>query len=159
MPHRVANQFVDTFTGGVKHLYGIGDGPNGLTDLLRHHGEAAALLAGADRLDPGVERQHLQGAQDLDAIRRQGKLEWVHVWHEEVAPSAASAEAQLMGEIAFCAGICGLGNLHLINRLFDGHRSRIPALGIAAYISSAEIESGYFTCRLRSRSRSAERKK
>ena len=43
-----------------------------------------------------------------------------------------------------CAGSCGPGNLHLINGLFDCHRSRVPVLGIAAQIPSPEIGSGYF---------------
>ena len=44
----------------------------------------------------------------------------------------------------FAPGSCGPGNLHLINGLFDCHRSRVPVLGIAAQIPSAEIGSGYF---------------
>jgi pyruvate dehydrogenase (quinone) len=36
------------------------------------------------------------------------------------------------------------GDLHLINGLFDCHRSGVPLLGIAAQIPSAEIGSGYF---------------
>src|SRR5438270_13299684 len=79
-----------------------------------------------------------------DAIRRQGKIEWVHVRHEEVAAFAAGAEAHLTGELAVCAGSCGPGNLHLINGLFDCHRSRVPVLAVAAQIPSAEIGSGYF---------------
>src|SRR5690242_17663122 len=79
-----------------------------------------------------------------DAIRRQGKIEWLHVRHEEVAAFAAGAEAHLTGELAVCAGSCGPGNLHLINGLFDCHRSRVPVLAIAAQIPSAEIGSGYF---------------
>src|SRR5271167_4439072 len=62
-----------------------------------------------------------------DALRRQGKIEWVHVRHEEVAAFAAGAEAHLTGELAVCAGSCGPGNLHLINGLFDCHRSRPSA--------------------------------
>ncbi len=79
-----------------------------------------------------------------DAVRRRGKIEWLHVRHEEVAAFAAGAEAHLTGEIAVCAGSCGPGNLHLINGLFDCHRSRVPVLGIAAHIPSPEIGSGYF---------------
>src|SRR5262249_29326996 len=75
---------------------------------------------------------------------RRGKIEWLHVRHEEVAAFAAGAEAHLTGEIAVCAGSCGPGNLHLINGLFDCHRSRVPVLGIAAHIPSPEIGSGYF---------------
>jgi pyruvate dehydrogenase (quinone) len=66
------------------------------------------------------------------------------VRHEEGAAFAAGAEAQLTGRIAVCAGSCGPGNLHLINGLFDAHRSRAPVLAIAAQIPSAEIGGGYF---------------
>ena len=79
-----------------------------------------------------------------DAIRRQGKIEWVHVRNEEAGAFAAGAEAHLTGELAVCAGSCGPGNLHLINGLFDCHRSRVPVLGIAAHLPSGEIGSGYF---------------
>ncbi|ANY79047.1 pyruvate dehydrogenase [Microvirga ossetica] len=79
-----------------------------------------------------------------DAIRRQGNIEWIHVRHEEVAAFAAGAEAHLTGALAVCAGSCGPGNLHLINGLFDCHRSRVPVLAIAAHIPSPEIGSGFF---------------
>jgi pyruvate dehydrogenase (quinone) len=79
-----------------------------------------------------------------DALRRQGKIEWVHVRHEEVAAFAAGAEAHLTSELAVCAGSCGPGNLHLINGLFDCHRSRVPVLAVAAQIPSTEIGAGYF---------------
>jgi pyruvate dehydrogenase (quinone) len=60
-------------------------------------------------------------------------------------PSAeARAEAALTGKLAVCAGSCGPGNLHLINGLYDAHRSRVPVLAIAAHIPSQEIGSGYF---------------
>ncbi len=36
------------------------------------------------------------------------------------------------------------GNLHLINGLFDCHRSRVPVLAIAAHIPSSEIGTNYF---------------
>ena len=90
----------------------------------------------------GIVGDSLNGL--TDAIRRQGKIEWIHVRHEEVAAFAAGAEAHLTGELAVCAGSCGPGNLHLINGLFDCHRSRVPVLAIAAQIPSAEIGSGYF---------------
>jgi pyruvate dehydrogenase (quinone) len=90
----------------------------------------------------GIVGDSLNGL--TDAVRRQGKIEWVHVRHEEVAAFAAGAEAHLTGELAVCAGSCGPGNLHLINGLFDCHRSRVPVLGIAAQIPSAEIGAGYF---------------
>ncbi len=68
----------------------------------------------------------------------------MHLRHEEAAAFAACGEAQVTGKLAVCAGSCGPGNLHLINGLFDAHRTRVPVLAIAAQIPSAEIGSGYF---------------
>src|SRR6266446_1397154 len=90
----------------------------------------------------GIVGDSLNGL--TDALRRQGKIEWLHVRHEEVAAFAAGAEAHLTGELAVCAGSCGPGNLHLINGLFDCHRLRVPVLAIAAQIPSGEIGAGYF---------------
>ncbi|WP_411342489.1 ubiquinone-dependent pyruvate dehydrogenase [Paenibacillus sp. WLX1005] len=80
----------------------------------------------------------------IDAVRRSGKIEWIHVRHEEVAAFAAGAEAELNGTIAVCAGSSGPGNLHLINGLYDCYRNRVPVLAIAAHIPSDEIGSSYF---------------
>src|SRR6202046_1218967 len=90
----------------------------------------------------GVSGDSLNGI--TDAIRATGQLEWVHLRHEETAAFAAGAEAQLTGKLAVCAGSCGPGNLHLINGLYDCHRSRVPVLAIAAQIPSNEMGSGYF---------------
>ena len=103
---------------------------------------AEILAAAGVKRIYGIVGDSLNGL--TDSIRRQGKIEWVHVRHEEVAAFAAGAEAHLTGELAVCAGSCGPGNLHLINGLFDCHRSRVPVLAIAAQIPSAEIGSGYF---------------
>jgi pyruvate dehydrogenase (quinone) len=78
-----------------------------------------------------------------DALHR-SRIEWVHVRHEETAAFAAGAEAQLTGQLAVCAGSCGPGNLHLINGLFDAHRSMAPVLAIASHIPTSEIGVGYF---------------
>ena len=79
----------------------------------------------------GVVGDSLNGFSD--SLRRFGKIGWVHMRNEEAAAFAAGAEAHLTGELAVCAGSCGPGNLHLINGLFDCHRSRAPVLAIAAY--------------------------
>ncbi|MGG0283912.1 ubiquinone-dependent pyruvate dehydrogenase [Peribacillus butanolivorans] len=80
----------------------------------------------------------------LDSIRRSGKIDWISVRHEEVAAFAAGSDALLSNSIAVCAGSSGPGNLHLINGLYDCHRSRIPVLAIAAHIPSNEIGGDYF---------------
>ena len=90
----------------------------------------------------GVVGDSLNGI--TESLRRRGDIDWIHTRHEEAAAFAAGAEAHLTGELAVCAGSCGPGNLHLINGLFDCHRSRVPVLAIAAHIPSAEIGRGYF---------------
>jgi pyruvate dehydrogenase (quinone) len=96
----------------------------------------------------GVKRVYGLAGDSLngitDAIRKNKQIQWVHVRHEEAAAFAAGAESELTGEIAVCAGSCGPGNLHLINGLYDCHRSRVPVLAIAAQVPSQEIGSGYF---------------
>src|SRR5713226_3913716 len=90
----------------------------------------------------GVSGDSLNGI--TDSIRATKRLQWIHVRHEETAAFAAGAESHLTGRLAVCAGSCGPGNLHLINGLYDCHRSRVPVLAIAAQIPSNEIGSGYF---------------
>ncbi len=90
----------------------------------------------------GVVGDSLNGF--TDSLRRSGAIDWVHMRHEEAGAFAAGAEAALTGELAVCAGSCGPGNLHLINGLFDCHRSRVPVLAIAAHIPSSEIGIDYF---------------
>lgn len=101
-----------------------------------------SLHASGVRRMYGVSGDSLNGL--TDALRDHGGVEWVPVRHEESAAFAASAESQLTGELAVCAGSCGPGNLHLVNGLFDAQRTRTPVLAIAAHIPSEEIGSGYF---------------
>ena len=96
-------------------------------------------LAGLQRTY-GLVGDSLNGL--TDSLRRQGKIEWIHVRQEEVAAFAAGAH--LTGALTVCAGSSGPGNLHLMNGLFDCHRWRVPVLAIAAHIPSGEIGSGYF---------------
>jgi len=98
--------------------------------------------------EAGVERIYGVVGDSLnpvtDALRLNGKMKFIHVRHEETGAFAAGAEAQLTGKLAACAGSCGPGNLHLINGLFDAHRSNAPVLAIASHIPSSEIGTGYF---------------
>src|ERR1700677_1064421 len=98
-------------------------------------------VAGVQRIY-GVVGDSLNGI--TDSLRRQGRIQWMHMRNEEAGAFAAGAEAHLTGKLAVCAGSCGPGNLHLINGLFDCHRNRVPVLAIAAHIPSPEIGSGYF---------------
>ncbi|WP_405754247.1 pyruvate dehydrogenase [Streptomyces sp. NBC_00144] len=99
------------------------------------------VRAGVERLY-GVVGDSLNPV--VDAIRRNAAIDWIQVRHEETAAFAAGAEAQVTGKLAACAGSCGPGNLHLINGLFDAHRSMAPVLALASHIPSSEIGLGYF---------------
>ena len=90
----------------------------------------------------GVAGDSLNGL--TDSLQRTGSIRWMHTRHEEVAAFAAGAQAASSGKLAVCAGSCGPGNLHLINGLYDCHRSRVPVLAIAAHIPSAEVGLDYF---------------
>lgn len=98
--------------------------------------------------DAGVKRIYGIVGDSLnpvtDAVRRDGRIQWVHVRHEEAGAFAASADAQLSGELVVCAGTSGPGNLHLLNGLFDCQRSHAPVLALASHIPSSEIGTGYF---------------
>ncbi|MET6999215.1 thiamine pyrophosphate-dependent enzyme [Chitinophaga defluvii] len=95
----------------------------------------------------GVKRIYAVTGDSLnhlnDAIRRNGRIQWIHVRHEEVGAYAAGAEAQLTG-LACCAGSSGPGHVHLINGLYDAHRSGAPVLAIASTIATNEFGTDYF---------------
>ncbi|WP_434035761.1 thiamine pyrophosphate-dependent enzyme [Formosa sp. 4Alg 33] len=78
-----------------------------------------------------------------DAVRRSGKIKWIHVRHEEVGAYAAAAEAELDG-LACCAGSSGPGHVHLINGLYDANRSGVPVIAIASTINTPEFGVDYF---------------
>lgn len=98
-------------------------------------------------VEAGVKRVYAVTGDSLnyfnDAIRRNGKIKWIHVRHEEVGAYAAAAEAELDG-FAVCAGSCGPGHVHLINGLYDAHRSHVPLLAIASTINTSEMGMDYF---------------
>src|SRR5215467_14423451 len=99
-----------------------------LVHVLRQAGVTRVYGVVGDSLNPFV-----------DAIRRTEGIEWIHVRNEEAGAFAAAAEAQLTGRLAVCAGSCGPGNTHLIQGLYDAHRSGAPVLAIASHIPTEQI--------------------
>jgi pyruvate dehydrogenase (quinone) len=79
----------------------------------------------------------------VDAVRRADGIEWVHVRNEEAGAFAAAAEAQLTGRLAVCVGSCGPGNTHLIQGLYDAHRTGAAVLAIASQIPSSHVGTSY----------------
>jgi pyruvate dehydrogenase (quinone) len=98
--------------------------------------------------DVGVERIYGVVGDSLnpivDAVRRTPGIEWVHVSHEEGGAFAAAAEAQVSGRLAACAGSSGPGNTHLVQGLYDAHRSGAPVLALASHVQSQELGTGFF---------------
>lgn len=98
--------------------------------------------------DAGVKHLYAITGDSLndltDALVKDGRVKFVHMRHEESGAFAASAEAQLTGKLAACAGSSGPGHVHLINGLYDAQRSNAPVLAIASTCSSAMFGTDYF---------------
>jgi pyruvate dehydrogenase (quinone) len=73
-----------------------------------------------------------------DAVRRDGRLQWIHVRHEEAGAYAASMEAELNG-IGCCMGSSGPGHVHLVNGLYDANRAENPVIAIASTIHTEKM--------------------
>ncbi len=98
--------------------------------------------------DSGVQHIYAITGDSLndltDALVRDGRVKFVHMRHEESGAFAASAEAQLTGKLAACAGSSGPGHVHLINGLYDAQRSNAPVLAIASTCASSVFGTEYF---------------
>ena len=79
-----------------------------------------------------------------DAIRREDRVEWIGVRHEEVAAFAAGAQAQLTGVLGVCMGTVGPGSIHLLNGLYDAKKSHAPVLAVCGQVPLAELGSDFF---------------
>src|SRR5476651_1579029 len=91
-------------------------------------------------VNAGIKRIYAVTGDSLnkvnDVVRREGSIQWIHVRHEEAGAYAAGAEAQLTGGIACCMGSSGPGHVHLINGLYDAHRSGASVIAIASTVAS-----------------------
>lgn len=79
-----------------------------------------------------------------DAIRREDRVEWIGVRHEEVGAFAASAQSQLTDDLAVCMGTVGPGAVHLLNGLYDAKKSRTPVLAICGQVPREDLGTDFF---------------
>jgi pyruvate dehydrogenase (quinone) len=79
-----------------------------------------------------------------DAIRREERVEWIGVRHEEAGAFAAGAQAQLTGTLGVCMGTVGPGSIHLLNGLYDAKKSHAPVLAICGQVPLADLGSDFF---------------
>ncbi|MEZ5066874.1 MAG: thiamine pyrophosphate-binding protein [bacterium] len=96
--------------------------------------------AGAERLY-GIPGDAIN--EIVDAIRRQDRLRFVQVRHEEAGALAASAEAKLTGRLGVCVGTAGPGAVHLLNGLYDAKLDSAPVLAITGQVETRFRGSRY----------------
>src|ERR1043165_3610061 len=79
----------------------------------------------------------------LEAVRKQDKIRFIHVMHEEAGAFAASAQAKLSCSLAVCAGTGGPGAIHLLNGLYDAKMDHAPVLAITGQTDTSLLGTGY----------------
>ncbi|CAN5475430.1 ubiquinone-dependent pyruvate dehydrogenase [soil metagenome] len=104
-----------------------------LIQALAEHGVRQVWGVVGDALNPVT-----------DAIRREDRVEWVGVRHEEAGAFAASAQAQLTDDLAVCMGTVGPGAIHLLNGLYDAKKSHAPVLAICGQVPREDMGSDFF---------------
>ena len=77
----------------------------------------------------------------IDALRRNGSIDFVHVRNEEYGAFAAVAEARLAGNPVAVCGTAGPGVVHLVNGLIDARRERAPVIAIAGDVESSVLDT------------------
>ncbi len=77
----------------------------------------------------------------IDALRRNGNVEFVHVRNEEYGVFAAVAESYLTGYPVAVCGTAGPGVTHLFNGLMDARKERASVIAIAGDIESKLIDT------------------
>src|SRR6478672_4863678 len=79
-----------------------------------------------------------------DAIRRDKRIEWIGVRHEEGAALAAAGQAKLTGRLGVCCGTTGPGANHLVAGLYEARKDHAPVLAISGGVPSAKRGIDYF---------------
>lgn len=77
----------------------------------------------------------------IDALQRNGTVEFIHVRHEEYGVLAAVAEAYLTGNPVVVCGTTGPGVAHLFNGLMDARKEAAPIIAIAGDVESSLIDT------------------
>jgi pyruvate dehydrogenase (quinone) len=77
----------------------------------------------------------------IDALRRNGHIDFVHVRNEEYGAFAAVAEAYLTGQPVAICGTAGPGVVHLFNGLMDARKERAPVIAIAGDVETGVMDT------------------
>jgi pyruvate dehydrogenase (quinone) len=77
----------------------------------------------------------------IDALRRNGKIEFIHVRHEEYGVFAAVADAYLTGNPVAVCGTAGPGVTHLFNGLMDARKEGASVIAIAGDVETKLMDT------------------
>ncbi len=77
----------------------------------------------------------------IDALHRNGKIEFIHVRHEEYGAFAAIADAYLTNQLVAVCGTAGPGVAHLINGLLDARKEGAPVIAICGDVETSLIDT------------------
>ncbi len=77
----------------------------------------------------------------IDALHRNGKIEFVHVRNEEYGVFAAVADAYFTGKPVVVCGTAGPGVTHLFNGLMDARKEGAPIIAIAGDVETSVIDT------------------
>jgi pyruvate dehydrogenase (quinone) len=99
-------------------------------EILANSGVRRCYGIVGDALNPAV-----------DALRRNGRIEFVHVRHEEWGVFAANAEARLTGNPVVVCGTAGPGVTHLVNGLLDARKEGVPVIALAGDVETSIIDT------------------
>jgi pyruvate dehydrogenase (quinone) len=80
----------------------------------------------------------------IDALRRNGNIEFIHVRHEEYGVFAAVADAYFTGRPVVVCGTAGAGTAHLFNGLMDARKEGAPVIAIAGDVETSIIDTSAF---------------
>lgn len=78
----------------------------------------------------------------VEAIRKNGKIEYIQVRHEQTAAFMASAYGKLTGHLAACLGVSGPGATNLTTGLYDASLDHSPVLALTGLVARQLIGPG-----------------
>ena len=80
----------------------------------------------------------------VDAIKKNDKLEFIQVRHEQTAAFMASAYGKLTGNIAACLSVAGPGSTNLATGLYDAKLDNSPVVALTGMVQRQLIGPGSF---------------
>jgi pyruvate oxidase len=104
-----------------------------LLDVLVENGVEYIFGLPGDSIDPV-----------MDPLRRDRRLRFIQVRHEEAGAFMASAWAKKTGQLGACLGTAGPGAIHLLNGLYDAKMDHAPVIALTGQVATMHVGTDYF---------------